>query len=79
MQNILIYIDEICAESENSKIILHHLDLSSFQSVRRFCSEIIETETKIDILIHNAGYAAFFRRAISADGIECTFNSCSFN
>lgn len=64
--------DEIAAESENSKIILHQLDLSSFQSIREFCSAIIETEAKIDILIHNAGYGGVFRKAVSVDGIEYT-------
>ena len=64
--------DEIAAESENTKIILHHVDLSSFQSVREFCARVIETEPKIDILIHNAGFAAFLRRDISTDGIDYT-------
>jgi NAD(P)-dependent dehydrogenase (short-subunit alcohol dehydrogenase family) len=64
--------DKIAAESENSEIILHHLDLSSFQSVREFCANVIETEPKIDILIHNAGYGGILSKAVSVDGIEYT-------
>ena len=69
----IVKTDEIASESENSKIILHHLDLSSFQSIRDFCSKIIETEAKIDVLIHNAGYGGVLRKAISVDGIEYTW------
>lgn len=65
--------DKIAAESENSNIILHHVDLSSFQSVREFCAKIIETEPKIDILIHNAGYyGGVFGMVVGVDGIEYT-------
>jgi NAD(P)-dependent dehydrogenase (short-subunit alcohol dehydrogenase family) len=71
--NLLIkFKEEIATESENSKIILHHLDLSSFQSVREFCANVIETEPKIDILIHNAGYGGILSKAVSVDGIEYT-------
>lgn len=64
--------DEIAAESENSKVILQHLDLSSFQSVREFAKTIIETEPRIDILIHNAGYGGVLGRSVSVDGLEYT-------
>ena len=53
-------------------MIIRHVDLSSLKSVREFCKEIIETEDKIDVLIHNAGYGSFISKAISADGIEYT-------
>lgn len=67
------HVDKIAAESENDKILLHRVDLSSLQSVRKFCAKIIDTETKIDILIHNAGYyGGFFNKAVSVDGIEYT-------
>ncbi|TRY86317.1 hypothetical protein DNTS_016126 [Danionella cerebrum] len=34
---------------------IKELDLSSLQSVRRFCQEVIREEPKVDVLINNAG------------------------
>lgn len=48
------------------------MDLSSFQSIRDFCSEIVETESQIDVLIHNAASGGVLRKLISVDGIEYT-------
>ena len=48
------------------------VDLSSQQSVRKFAAEIHRTETKIHVLVHNAGYAGFLKRYISVDEIELT-------
>lgn len=64
--------DEIAAESENHEVVVQKLDLSSFQSVRDFSQTIIETEHKIDVLIHNAGCGTIFTKMISNDGIENT-------
>jgi NAD(P)-dependent dehydrogenase (short-subunit alcohol dehydrogenase family) len=46
--------------------------LSSQKSVREFAADILKTEKKIDILIHNAGYAETFIKNKSEDGIELT-------
>lgn len=46
--------------------------MSSFQSVREFAQTIIETEPKIDILIHNAGYGGVLGTGVSVDGLEFT-------
>ncbi|XP_061563089.1 retinol dehydrogenase 14b [Cololabis saira] len=43
------------AGPEQGELVLKHLDLSSLRSVRRFCEEVIEEESKIDVLINNAG------------------------
>lgn len=67
-----LFPDEIAAESENNNVVLQQVDLSSFQSVREFCAAIIQTEEKIDVLIHNAGYAGIMSKAVSVDGIEYT-------
>lgn len=67
-----LLLDEIAAESENFEVIVHYVDLSSFQSVRNFCAKVLETEKKIDVLIHNAGYGGVLWRQISTDGIEYT-------
>lgn len=49
------------------------LDLSSLQSVRDFAKEFLNKESRLDILIHNAGYANSFKKAKSVDGIELTY------
>ncbi|XP_029903083.1 retinol dehydrogenase 14b [Myripristis murdjan] len=36
-------------------VVVKHLDLASLRSVRKFCAEIVEEESKIDVLINNAG------------------------
>lgn len=46
--------DEIAKRSKGD-IDVYQLDLSSLASVRRCATEIINNETKIDILINNAG------------------------
>ena len=48
------------------------LDLSSQKSVREFAAEIIKNELKVDVLIHNAGFAGAFKKNISVDGVEFT-------
>lgn len=48
------------------------LDLSSMQSVREFARDFLAKETRLDVLIHNAGYANTFDKAVSIDGIELT-------
>lgn len=48
------------------------LDLSSQKSVRDFAADVIAKEPKIDVLIHNAGYAETFNKHKTEDGIEIT-------
>ncbi|XP_041832428.1 retinol dehydrogenase 14b [Melanotaenia boesemani] len=43
------------AGPEQGEVVIKHLDLASLASVRRFCEEINEEESKIDVLINNAG------------------------
>jgi NAD(P)-dependent dehydrogenase (short-subunit alcohol dehydrogenase family) len=64
--------DEIIKESGNENVIVKKLDLSSQKSVREFAADILKAEKKIDVLIHNAGYAETFNKYQSADGIEIT-------
>jgi len=47
--------DEIVTETENTKVEVHHLDLASLESIRKFAENIINTEPRVDILINNAG------------------------
>ncbi|CRK88201.1 CLUMA_CG001982, isoform A [Clunio marinus] len=62
--------DEIIKQTGNENILIKKLDLSSQKSVRDFAAEIMKTEKRIDVLIHNAGYANTFHKAKSVDGIE---------
>lgn len=40
---------------EQGELVVKHLDLASLASVRNFCEEIKEEESKIDVLVNNAG------------------------
>lgn len=62
--------DEICGETGNKNVLVLKLDLSSFDSIRQFAAEVLKTEKKIDVLIHNAGISGLYKRKISIDGIE---------
>lgn len=54
--------NQILSVSQNADLSVHHLDLSSFSSVRSFVHEIIDQEEKIDVLINNAAMIAKGRR-----------------
>jgi retinol dehydrogenase 14 len=69
---LLLLPDEIVKESKNENVFVRKLDLSSQKSVREFAAEILKTESKIDVLIHNAGYADTFNKKKTEDGIEMT-------
>ncbi|CAB3233335.1 unnamed protein product [Arctia plantaginis] len=47
--------DKIIQSTGNKKIIFKQLDLSSFKSVRDFADDILKSESRLDILINNAG------------------------
>lgn len=49
------------------------IDLTSFKSIRNFAKEIIAKETRLDVLIHNAGYGGAFTKHTTEDGIEMTY------
>ncbi|XP_001656338.2 retinol dehydrogenase 14 isoform X3 [Aedes aegypti] len=64
--------DEIVKETGNNNVFLKKLDLSSQASIREFAADVLKTETKLDVLIHNAGFAETFKKSKSVDGIEFT-------
>ncbi|XP_038112524.1 retinol dehydrogenase 14 isoform X2 [Culex quinquefasciatus] len=64
--------DEIVKDSGNEAVFVKKLDLSSQASVREFAAEVLKTENKLDVLIHNAGFAQTFKKTKSVDGIEFT-------
>ena len=49
---ILIFISE---RSGNSRVLYYILDLADFTSIREFAKQVLEKETRLDILINNAG------------------------
>ncbi len=51
---------------------IHYADLSRLVEVKRVAAEIAATETRIDVLINNAG-ALFSSRQVTEDGLERTF------
>jgi retinol dehydrogenase 12 len=51
---------------------VHYAELSRLADVRRVAAEIAGAETKIDVLINNAG-AIFSHRVLTEDGLERTF------
>ncbi len=51
---------------------VHLADLSSIEATRRVGAAIAASESRIDVLINNAG-AVFGRREVSVDGLEMTF------
>ena len=59
---------EIISKTNNSHVVLRKLDLASFESVRTFAQEINGQETRLDILVHNAGAGTGFR--LTPDGLE---------
>lgn len=66
--------DQIIKESGNENVIVKKIDLSSQKSVREFAEDILKSESKIDVLIHNAGCANSSKKK-SVDGIELTMAS----
>lgn len=54
------------------------LDLSSFESIREFAADIYKTETKLDVLIHNAGVAYTFEKVVTKDGLDMTMGTNHF-
>ena len=42
-------------ETGNKNIVAKHLEVSSLRSVRRFVDEVTREETRLDVLVNNAG------------------------
>ncbi|XP_057442916.1 short-chain dehydrogenase TIC 32 B, chloroplastic-like isoform X2 [Lotus japonicus] len=64
--------DNILKESPNAEVILLKIDLSSFASVHRFCSQFLALDLPLNILINNAGIFSQ-NLEFSEDKIEMTF------
>lgn len=55
------------------EIVVRHLDLASLKSIRAFVDDILATESRIDILINNAGLV--YTQAKTEDGFELQFGT----
>lgn len=47
--------DEIVKETGNPNVFVKHLDLASVDSIQKFADSFKQTESKLDVLINNAG------------------------
>ena len=63
---------DVRRESGSSNVHFRKLDLASFDSVRQFAKEVLSEESRLDILINNAGimYCSFQK---TVDGFETQF------
>uniref|UniRef100_T1J5Y7 Uncharacterized protein n=1 Tax=Strigamia maritima TaxID=126957 RepID=T1J5Y7_STRMM len=61
--------------SPNSEgtVIVRRLDLSNFNSIREFATEILATEARINILVNNAGIVV--AKSMTDDGFDMTFQT----
>lgn len=60
------------AESNGGELIYIHLDLASLKSVKKFAQKVLSTESKLDLLINNAG-VMIPPPSKSEDGFELQF------
>lgn len=70
--------DEIMKQTNNPNVIIKHLDLSKFASVRKFAEEIKAEEPKIDFLINNAGVGHVDQNRTSDDGQDIILQTNNF-
>ncbi|XP_037976531.2 retinol dehydrogenase 12 [Plutella xylostella] len=62
-------VTDIINSTQNSKVKFKQLDLSKFESIRRFAKDFNETEERLDILVNNAGCAGVKKKP-TEDGID---------
>ena len=59
-------------EQGRARHTVHYADLSRLSEMKRAAAEIAAAESRIDVLINNAG-GAFARRRVTEDGLEMSF------
>jgi NAD(P)-dependent dehydrogenase (short-subunit alcohol dehydrogenase family) len=62
----------LCARAPGLPHSVHYADLSRLGEMKRVAGEIAAAESRIDVLINNAG-ALFNSRRLTEDGLELTF------
>ena len=64
-------------KSGNANVLVRHLDLASLSSVRKFADDFKKDESRLDILINNAG-CALMDIKFTDDGLEYQMQSNHF-
>lgn len=64
--------NEIVEETKNEQVVVRELDLSSLESVQNFADNFNKTESRLDILINNAGVMVMSKE-LTKDGLESHF------
>ncbi|KAA0192691.1 hypothetical protein HAZT_HAZT010060 [Hyalella azteca] len=62
--------DDIISKSGNTNVVVRHLELSDFASVRKFAAQINAEEEALHILINNAGIAGTKNKEVASCGHE---------
>lgn len=62
---------EIISKTKSHQVLVRKLDLSSFESVRKFAAEFNKEEERLDILVNNAGLITL-NYELTEDGFENT-------
>lgn len=65
-------IERMKADGGTGELVYQHLDLASLQSVKTFADHIIQTESRVNLLVNNAGIM-IPPPAKTADGFEIQF------
>ncbi|KAJ6643777.1 Retinol dehydrogenase 12 [Pseudolycoriella hygida] len=69
---------DIIQQTGNVCVFVKKLDLTSFESIRKFVEDFKKCETKLHILINNAGVMAIKNREMTTDGLEMQLGTNHF-
>lgn len=72
------FIEQAEHQDIEQRILVKKLDLASLKSVRTFAQGILESESRLDVLINNAGFGGNPERTLTEDGLEVTIASNHF-
>lgn len=64
-----MFSDEIIAATNNYNVVVKVVDVSLMSSVREFTEDFLKTESRLDVLIHNAGVLMSTKRK-TVEGIN---------
>lgn len=69
---------DIQTSTGNSDVVVRELDTSSLASVRAFAANILATESRLDVLVLNAGIGGLDERRLTSEGLEMTMATNHF-